>query len=94
MKHCSWCDKEFLTTISYQIYCSVECRESATKEKIAARYIICRRQKRIDKKRICKNYQEELSIFNDEVLCGRCNINPSQVSKVLKQIRIISNGKE
>ena len=37
MKHCQWCDKTFESLISYQIYCSLECRESATKEKIAAK---------------------------------------------------------
>lgn len=94
MKHCRWCDKEFTSDISYQIYCSTVCREAATKEKIAARYLIARRQKRIGKKRLCKNCQEELSIFNDDPICNQCNINPVQVAKALKQIRIISNGKE
>lgn len=94
MKHCKWCDKEFTSDISYQIYCSALCREEATKEKIAARYLIARRKKRIGKKRFCKNCNEELSVFNDDPICNHCNINPVQVAKALKQIRIISNGKE
>jgi hypothetical protein len=94
MKHCNWCDKEFKTEISYQIYCSVECREQATKEKIAARYIISRRQKRIGKPRICKSCSEKLSIYNDEILCGRCQVNPKDVTKALKEIKDKSNGKE
>ena len=94
MKHCNWCDKEFKTDISYQIYCSVECREQATKEKIAARYIISRRQKRIGKPRLCKSCNDRLSIYNDESLCGRCQVNPGDVTKALKQIKDKSNGKE
>jgi hypothetical protein len=46
MKSCRWCDKNFDSDISYQIYCSEQCREEATKEKIAQRYIQSRRQKR------------------------------------------------
>jgi len=42
-KHCEWCDAPFETKISYQIYCSPECREQATKEKIAQRYNIKKR---------------------------------------------------
>ena len=87
MKHCSWCDKEFKTEISYQIYCSVICREQATKEKIAARYIVERRQKRIGKERKCKCCDELLSIYNDESLCVKCNINPKDVTKALKEIK-------
>ena len=94
MKHCSWCDKEFKTDISYQIYCSVDCREQATKEKIAARYIISRRQKRIGKPRTCKSCKDNLSIYNDESLCGRCQVNPKDVTKALKEIKDKSNGKE
>lgn len=94
MKHCSWCDNEFKSDISYQIYCSVECRDSATKEKIASRYIISRRQKRIGKDRKCKSCGEALSIYNDDPLCSKCTINPGEVVKALKKIKGLSNGKE
>ena len=94
MKNCNWCDKQFSTVISYQIYCSPECREAATKEKIAARYIHSRRQKRKGKDRRCKQCDEILSIYNDEKLCIKCNINPLEVEKILKQIKGIANGKE
>jgi hypothetical protein len=87
MKHCQWCDKEFQTDIKYQIYCSPTCRELATKEKIAARYLISRRQKRIGKQRVCKSCSQDLSIYNDESLCGRCLVNPKDVSKALKEIK-------
>lgn len=87
MKHCQWCDKVFETQISYQIYCSPDCRDAATKEKIAARYIISRRQKRKGKDRKCKSCLELLSIYNDESLCIKCSVNPKDVSKALKQIK-------
>lgn len=87
MKHCNWCDSEFSSDISYQIYCSSSCRDSATKEKIAARYLYARRQKRKGKDRRCKKCNSSLSIYNDENLCIGCNVNPSDVSKALKQIK-------
>lgn len=94
MKHCQWCDNTFETQISYQIYCSTECRDGATKQKIAARYLISRRQKRIGKVRLCKNCGDELSIYNDDEICAQCNVNPKDVNKVLKQIKGLMNGKE
>lgn len=87
MKHCQWCDKQFTTNISYQIYCSIECRDLATKEKIAAKYITTRRQKRKGKARNCKSCGEALSIYNDDNLCIKCSVNPSDVNKALKQIK-------
>lgn len=87
MKNCNWCDNQFKATVSYQVYCSTICREAATKQKIASRYLHARRQKRIGKKRLCKNCQLELSIYNDEPICFECNVNPSDVKKVLKEIK-------
>lgn len=93
MKHCSWCDNTFKSDISYQIYCSTDCRNEATKEKIATRYIQTRRQKRKDKPRKCKKCGLKLSIYNDENLCNSCQINPNDVTKALKQIKGIANEK-
>jgi hypothetical protein len=87
MKHCKWCDHTFETKITYQIYCSTECRDAATKEKIAERYLLTRRKKRIGKERKCKSCGSNLSIYNDDSLCINCNINPSDVAKALKQIK-------
>ena len=87
MNNCSFCDKQFTQSVSYQIYCSAGCRDVATKEKIAARYIISRRQKRKGKERNCKSCKEALSIYNDESLCAKCNVNPSDVAKALKAIK-------
>jgi hypothetical protein len=94
MKHCNWCDIQFETKISYQIYCSTECRDEATKEKIASRYIQMRRQKRKGKDRRCQSCAGLLSIYNDEPLCMTCQINPKDVTKTLKQIKGMMNGKE
>lgn len=94
MKNCSWCNNEFITAISYQIYCSVECRDQATKEKIAARYNVVRRQRRKGKERKCKSCNNSLSIYNDEVLCNFCQVNPKDVNKALKNIKDIINDKE
>jgi hypothetical protein len=93
MKHCSWCDTEFKTDISYQIYCSVICREKATKEKIAQRYVVSRRQKRKGKDRLCKSCLKQLSIYNDDNLCNLCLVNPLDVVKALKEIKGIANEK-
>lgn len=93
MKNCKWCDREFESKISYQIYCSEECRDLATKEKIAQRYIQTRRQKRKGKTRVCKKCGDKLSIYNDDPLCSQCDINPNDVKKALKDIRGLSNGR-
>lgn len=94
MKNCQWCDNDFTSQVSYQIYCSTECREAATKEKIAARYLVTRRQKRLGKSRKCKSCKKDLSIYNDEELCYDCNINPNDVNKALKEIKGLGNGKK
>lgn len=92
-KHCQWCDVSFETDIPYQIYCSVECRDLATKEKIAARYHISRRKKRAGKNRLCNSCGSKLSIYNDDQLCQNCLVDPKSVSKILKQIKGLANGK-
>jgi len=93
MKHCQWCDKQFKNTVSYQIYCSPECRDLATKEKIAERYIANRRKGRVKKPRTCKSCGSKLSIYNDEQTCNNCKVNPSDVAKALKEMKGIANGK-
>jgi hypothetical protein len=93
MKQCQWCNTQFTTNVSYQIYCSAECRSEATREKISERYQITRRQKRQGKTRVCKSCNARLSVYNDELLCDKCIINPQDVSKALREIKGISNGK-
>lgn len=94
MKHCQWCDTTFETNVSYQIYCSPECRDFATKEKISERYQIARISRRAGKIRNCKTCNQRLSIYNDEQICSKCLINPNEVNNILKDIKRLSNGKD
>jgi phosphohistidine phosphatase SixA len=90
-KQCNWCNESFETTISYQIYCSPECRAEATKEKILERYNQNKRKSAKHKSRKCKSCGGSLSVYNEEEICSSCMINPSDVNKALKEIRGIAN---
>lgn len=92
IKHCEWCDNKFTQKVKYQIYCSAECRQEATKEKIAQRYIQERAKKRSLVKRFCKACGALLSMYNDSQLCEQCDINPKDVSKALKEIKRFMDG--
>jgi uncharacterized protein YmfQ (DUF2313 family) len=90
VKLCSYfaCSKYFTPKVSYQIYCSNECRDLATKEKITERYLATRRQKRIGKPRKCLGgCDTKLSIYNDSGFCANCNVSKKAVDKMLKQIK-------
>lgn len=88
MKQCDYCNSTFKPKVSYQIYCGFDCRNKATKDKIAERYQITRVQKRIGKKRICLGgCGEKLSIYNESGFCSNCNIHEKAVQKMLKQIK-------
>lgn len=94
MKQCEWCNKEFTSKVSYQIYCSVECRSEATKEKIAERQKILRRNKRLNKTRNCAGgCGTRLSIYNDDTLCSQCKVNIKEVNLQIKEIKDIINEK-
>jgi hypothetical protein len=93
MKRCQWCDNSFETNISYQIYCSSECRESATKDKITQKYAMRRRERMMKKKRFCKSCGVILSAYNDDPVCYSCSINPKDIAKALKQLKDIADGK-
>lgn len=93
MKPCQWCNNTFTTKISYQIYCSSTCREFATKEKIAERYIQSRSSRRYGKDRKCKSCNKKLSAYNDNTLCLECVIIPNDVAKTLKELKGFANGK-
>ena len=92
-KHCEWCDHSFQTELSYQIYCSTECRKEATKQKIAEKYARDRAKKRAGKIRQCKNCGKQLSMYTEEVICQSCEINPDDVKNALREIKGIINGK-
>ena len=95
MKLCSVCDTSFKPKVTYQIYCSADCRDLATKEKIVARYSVAKRQKRKNKTRKCSGgCGITLSIYNDDSLCNACRINNKDVFRVLKTIkRIVRDSK-
>lgn len=94
MKTCQWCDAAFNAKVKYQIYCSEQCRELATKEKIAQRYAIARRNKMVRNPKPCKSCGKPLSAYNDEQICSSCIVNPSDVTKALKELKGLANGKE
>ena len=88
MKLCDRCDNHFTPKVSYQIYCSSECRDAATKDKIAERYQVTRRQKRIGKNRRCLGgCNTSLSIYNDSGFCANCNVSKKSVDKMLKELK-------
>ena len=94
MKHCQWCDKSFKSNVSYQIYCSSECRSLATREKIAEKYEITRRANRAKKKRLCKSCGSQISMYNDNVICSNCEVNPQDVTKAIREIKGLANDKD
>jgi len=88
VKLCERCDKRFQPKVTYQIYCSTECRDSATKDKIAERYNVSRRQKRIGKIRRCLGgCGVQLSIYNDSGFCSNCNVSQKAVEKMIKELK-------
>lgn len=88
MKICDWCSNEFQPNVNYQIYCSVECRERATKEKVNERYQMKRRQKLAKKERRCGGgCGTILSIYNSAGFCQNCMINQRKVDKALKELK-------
>lgn len=88
MRQCEKCDTRFEPKVTYQIYCSQECRDIATKEKINERYKVTRRQKRIGKIRKCLGgCGVQLSIYNDTGFCSNCNVSKKAVDKMLKTVK-------
>lgn len=88
MKPCAWCANEFEPSVSYQIYCGVPCRESATKEKINERYNINRIKSRSKKQRRCSGgCGTVISIYNENGYCQVCMVNKRKVDKTLKELK-------
>jgi hypothetical protein len=96
MKICAWCANEFQPSVSYQIYCSPECRELATKEKISERYQVNRRKNRSKKERKCSGgCGTVISIYNENGYCQVCMVNQRKVNKTLKELKgFFDNGKK
>lgn len=95
MKLCKWCDNYFKPNVSYQVYCSAECRNQATKEKIVERHKILRRQKRKNKKRYCQgNCGTILSVYNDGKFCDHCLVDFKVLDKKMKEIKNMMDKNE
>ena len=94
MKSCQACENAFTPKVKYQVYCSEQCREVATKRKIAERYALLRRKRLMNKERFCRSCGIRLSAYNDDNICQTCVVDPKEVSRVLKQIKGIASGKE
>ena len=88
MKICDWCSNEFQPNVSYQIYCSAECRQLATKEKVNERYRVKRRQKLSKKDRRCAGgCGTYLSMYNSSGFCNQCMTSSKQVNQALKELK-------
>lgn len=87
-KHCEWCDNSFATKSKNQIYCSVECRTLATKEKVVKRYKLTKAKERVGKSRLCSGGCEtQLSIYNDNNFCDNCLVNSKKVDRFIKDLK-------
>jgi hypothetical protein len=87
-KHCEWCDNSFKTKSKNQIYCSVECRTLATKEKVVKRYKFTKAKERQGKNRRCAGgCNTLLSIYNDNSFCDNCLTNNKRVDKTIREIK-------
>lgn len=88
MKPCDWCENEFNPVVSYQIYCSPECRTQATKIKIAEKQAINKRRRRYGKDRRCaRGCGVILSAYNDSNYCENCSVDNKKVSKALRELK-------
>ena len=87
MTQCAYCTVHFEPTTSYQIYCSVDCREKATKERSKERARTAAIKRRRKSKRMCANgCGTQLSIYNDDKICNHCKQNDRLVNLALKNI--------
>lgn len=90
MNTCVWCSELFEPKVSYQIYCSPECRSDATKKKISERYEMNRIKTRFEsnKDRKCSGgCGTSLSIYNNKGFCTKCMVNKRKVDKMLKELK-------
>lgn len=88
MKICAWCSHEFNPKVSYQIYCSPDCRNQATKDNILKKYQVSRIKNRSTKERRCAGgCGSVLSIYNSSSLCSTCTVNKKKVDKMIKELK-------
>lgn len=88
MLYCTWCEKDFIPASPKQIYCSAECRQEASREKIIERYHAEKRKKRLGKKRLCAGEcGTPLSIYNDAGICDNCLTNKRKMKSFIREIK-------
>lgn len=88
MSYCAWCDNQFTPSSSKQIYCSVECRQLASKEKIVERNKTEKIKKRIGKERLCAgDCGTLLSIYNNEGICDSCIEHKRKMNSFIKELK-------
>jgi len=88
MKFCDWCSSEFQPNVSYQIYCSPECRKFATKEKVNARYRAKKRLSQGKKQKRCSGgCGTIISIYSQSKFCNSCVVSSKQVVNALKELK-------
>lgn len=85
---CIVCDSLFIPNSNKQIYCSAECRQEASREKILERYNVEKRKKRKGKDRRCAGgCNTILSIYNDAGMCDYCLTNNKKMQNFLKEVK-------
>lgn len=88
MSYCLWCDCPFTPSSSKQIYCGVECRQLASKEKIVERNKTEKIKKRVGKERDCAGgCGTKLSIYNDEGICDSCIEHKRKMNNFIKELK-------
>jgi hypothetical protein len=88
MLYCRWCDKQFSPNTTKQIYCSSECRQEASKEKILERYHLQKRKNRKGKEKKCGGgCNTLLSIYNDSGICDNCLVHQSKMKNFMRELK-------
>ena len=88
MLYCLWCDKTFEPNSGKQIYCSTECRQQASKEKILERYHVEKRKKRMGKEKRCAGgCGTLLSIYNDSPMCDNCLTHLRKMKSFMRELK-------
>lgn len=88
MEYCIWCDKDFLPNSPKQIYCSIACRQEASKKKIIERNETEKIKKRIGKQRRCAGgCRTLLSIYNEIGICDNCVVHKKKMQLFMREIK-------
>jgi hypothetical protein len=86
-KNCDWCGNDFEANVSYQIYCTSDCRTEATKEKNLIKQREKRIKSRVGKERACGSCNKPLSIYNDDTYCSTCIGDKKDLKRFLRNVK-------